>query len=57
MERLVSIIEAGDGKCGMCNFTGRLYRLADEDDELSVCGSCFASWASEELVVKRKDNL
>jgi len=57
MQRLVNIIEVGDGKCGMCNFNGRLYRLADEDDEVSICGSCFASWAVKELVVKRKANL
>ena len=57
MQRLVNIIEVGDGKCGMCNFNGRLYRLADEDDDFAICGSCFASWAVKELVVKRKANL
>jgi len=57
MQRLVNIIEEGDGKCGICNFRGVLYRLADEDDEIAVCGTCFASWAAENLVVKRKSNL
>jgi len=57
MQQLFNIIDEGHGKCGMCNFSGGLYRLADEDEDLAVCGDCFASWAVEELVVKRKSNL
>jgi hypothetical protein len=49
LEDVIEIEYDAEKKCGRCTFRSAThYRLESETDNLSMCGSCLASWLHEQ---------